>query len=117
MLDLGECSRRCGVLRRGTQDVLEFRGRFIVQAGFEECAAKSDTGRQVGGMTLETGPAGCDRVGELAGAAILLRKRRKRDGRRVRLNPPLQLCNTRRFGHAIEAEGCGRCRSLSPDPP
>ena len=87
LVDLGEAADRGEVLGRGAEDGLELLARRVVVADFDERAAERDARGQVGGMPLQAGAAGLDRVVVAADAAELFREGRKRNRRRVREDP------------------------------
>ena len=99
-VDLGEAADRGEVLGRGSEDGLELLARRVVVAGFDQRAAERDARGQVGGMALEAGAAGLDRLVVAADAAELFGERRKRDRRRVREDPASQFLYPRIFRHS-----------------
>jgi hypothetical protein len=73
----------------------------------EQRPAQGDPRRDVGGMTLKTRLAGGDRVFELSGSTVLLRERRKSDGRRVQLDAAPQIFDSSIVCHAKSERDCG----------
>ncbi len=101
MLNFRQPANRRQVLRSELEHVLELLLRLIEPADFEQRPAEGDAGRQVGGMPMEAGLAGSDRLFETSGAPVLFGERRKRDGRRVQLDPASELLNARTVRHWV----------------
>ena len=86
-MNLREAARGRDVFRCRLEHRFELFARRVEIAGFDECTAESDARRQVCGMPLEAGNACVDRLVEAPEAPVLFGQRRKRDRRRVRLDP------------------------------
>ena len=90
MVNLGEPADRREVFRRSAEDVLELLARLVVATELEQRSTERHPRRKIGGMPLQTGEAGGNRFVVLAGAPVFLGERRKRNRRRVQLNPASQ---------------------------
>jgi hypothetical protein len=114
VVNLREATDRREVLRRYLQDGLELVTGLVVSPELEERPSKRDTRGQICRVPEQTGLASDDGVVELTGAAVFLRQRGKRDGRRVQLDPALQFFDSRAVGHAgaLANETAVRHRSL-----
>jgi len=86
-VDLREAAGGRDVLRRGPKDGFELLACGIELAGFDQCAAERDPRRQIRRMALKTVEAGLDRFVAASEAPVFLRECRKRNLRRIRLDP------------------------------
>ncbi|HEX6463035.1 MAG TPA: hypothetical protein VFZ98_01225 [Vicinamibacterales bacterium] len=90
LVDLPQAPNSGEVLGRRAQHGLELLARGIQVAGLYQRAAQRDARRQIRGMPLKAGDAGFGRFVIPAEAPVLLRERRKRNRRRVGLDPASQ---------------------------
>jgi hypothetical protein len=86
-VDLGERADCREVLRGRAQDVFELVPCFVEPALFQEGAPEGHARRDVRRMPLESGFARGNRVLELPCPPVLLGQGRKRNRRRVQLDP------------------------------
>jgi len=99
MMNLGQAPNGREILWRQLQNVLEFLPGILKPSHFDECAAKRDVGGEIRGMTHQTGLAGFNGFLVAFSAPIFLGESRKRNGRRVRLDPAFQFLDARRIRH------------------
>jgi hypothetical protein len=100
-VDIGEPADGRQVLRSQAQHVLELGPRLLVLADLEERPAERHAGRQVGRVPLEAGAADGDRLLAPPGAAVLFREGRKRNRRRIHLDPASQFFDARALSHSV----------------
>jgi hypothetical protein len=87
MMDFGKAANGGEVFGCEAQDVLELLARFVVLSGFEECAAEGDVSGEIRGVPLQPGRAGRYGFFVPAGPPVFLREGRKRNRRRIHLDP------------------------------
>ena len=98
-MNVGELPNRRQIVGRRLDDELEF-GRCLVKLPqFEQRAAQRDTGRQIRRVLNEAGPGHVDCVFQLTGAPMLFGQLRKRNRRRVPLDPASKVFNPRMVSH------------------
>jgi hypothetical protein len=81
------------VVRGGIQYAKELRPRFFEPTELEESPSERDTCRDIRGMLGKTGLANPDSFLAVASAPVLLGKLRKRNRRRIFLNPASKVFN------------------------
>jgi len=89
------------IVRGGFEDQHELRLRLVDSAKLEERTAQGHSGREVRRMLIEAGPADPDGLLELAGPPVLLGKLRKRNRRRVLLDPASKIFNAWIVDHRL----------------
>jgi hypothetical protein len=99
LVDFRKTADRRQVLRGKSQDRFEFLLRFLEASNVNERAAERDVGGEIGRMADEAGGAGIDRLFETPGPPVFLCECRKRNGRRVRLDPAFEFLKSRRVRH------------------
>jgi len=90
------------ILWRLMKHVLQLALSFVELPDLQERAAQRDARRKIFRMNLEPAPTDVHRVVVSAGAPILLRKLRKRNRRRILLNPTSQITNSGVIRHPAE---------------
>src|SRR5262249_38398876 len=103
LVDLFEPADGGDVLGRGPEDRLELLAGGVVVAGFDEAAAERDARREVGRVPLKAGAARIDGVLIAPDPPELFRERRKRNRRRVRLDPASQFLYPRVLRHWLDS--------------
>ncbi len=98
VVDFGEATDRRKVFRRRAKDVLELLTCLVEASQLEQRAPERDASGQVGGVTLQSGLARGYRFFEAASTPVFFGESRKRDGRRVHLDPAFQFFDARALG-------------------
>src|SRR5438128_5217763 len=98
-VELGQTADRGEVFGRGAKHRFQLLAGAVEVSGFDERASERHPRGKVCGMAQETGPAGFNRLVVAANPAELFRECRKRDRRRVRLDPAPQFLYARVFRH------------------
>src|SRR6185369_12506351 len=91
---LRERADRREIVRRVLDHLLELTLRLVELVQFEQGAAERHAGGVICGVNVEAGPAGVDRFLELSRAAVLFGELRKRNRRRVLLDPSSETFKT-----------------------
>jgi hypothetical protein len=99
-VDLRQAARGRDILRRRTQDCLELFARGIEIARFDQRTAERHARRQICRMALEARGTDFNRFLIAAETPVFLRERRKRNRRRVGLDPASQFLYPRILRHA-----------------
>ena len=99
VMNFGQASDRGEVLRRHCEDVFQLFARFVEPVHLDERASERHMRRKVCRMPLQAGLARRDGLFVLPSPPILFRKRRKRNRRRVRLDPASQIFDAWIFCH------------------
>ena len=90
VMDLRKSADSGKVFRRDAQHVFELFTRLVELPDFEERAPERDMRGNIRGMPLQSGLAGVDGFLKLTEAPVLFGQRRKRDRRRVQLDPAFE---------------------------
>jgi hypothetical protein len=99
VVDFGDATDGGEVFRGALQDQLELGQRIIQQIELDERSAECDARRKVAGMNGESCAAGLHRLLDMPCAATLFGELRKRNRRRIPLDPASQFLNPRVVGH------------------
>ena len=99
MVNLGDAADGRQVFRRGSEDVFQLGVRRVEVVHLEQRAPERDAGGQIAGMDREARAAGLDRLFVAASAPVLFGELRKRNRRRVLLDPASKLFNARIVRH------------------
>ena len=99
LFDIGQLANGAEVVRSGLEHIFELADRFVVPPHFEQRTAKRDASGEIGRVLSEAGPADANRVLELARTPMLFRKLRKRNRRRILLDPASKFFNPRIIRH------------------
>ena len=91
MMYFGDATNRCQVLGSGAEYPFELRLRRVELVNLEECPPERDARGKIPGMDGETGSAGVNRIFIQPGAAVLFGELRKRNRRRILLDPASKL--------------------------
>ena len=105
VVDVGHAADRGKILNSGLEDGLELALGAIEIAELDEGAAQRDAGREITRMEGEAGAARRHRVPMLPGAPVFLGKLRKRNRRRVLLDPASKVFNPWIVGHRTKIYG------------
>jgi hypothetical protein len=92
------------VLGRGIEHAQEFSTCVLEAAEFKKSAAERDTGRQICRVLCETRLADPDGFFTVARPAILFGELRKRNRRRILLNPASKVFNPRVVRHVYSLD-------------
>ena len=84
---------------RGAEDRFQLLARPVVVADLDQRAAERDAGGQIRRVPLQAAAAGLYGFFVAALTAVLLRQRRKRNRRRIHLDPASQLLYARILRH------------------
>src|SRR5439155_16382712 len=101
VMDFREAADRGEILWRGAKHERQLLARRIVLVRFDEGASERDARGEVRRVPLQAGAAGVDGVLIAAGAPVLLGERRKRNRRRVRLDPASKFFNPWIVRHTV----------------
>ena len=115
-MNLGELADGNQVVRSGIQHAKEFRPRLLESTELEESPSERDPGGQIRGMLDKTGLANPDSFLAVACAPVLLGKLRKRNRRRIPLDPASKVFNPWIFRHPYimgRSSLSSRCRRYS----
>jgi hypothetical protein len=96
---LSELPDRDQIVGSPIQDTQEFSARLFESAQIEEGTAKGNSRGQIRGMLCQPSLAHADGFLVVAGPTVLLGKLRKRNRRRIFLDPASKVCNPTVFGH------------------
>src|SRR5262245_5511914 len=103
LVDLLDAADRGDVLGSRPKDGFQLAAGAVVLAHLDERAAERHTRREVRRVPVQPGAARLDRVFIASDAAELLRECRKRNRRRVRLDPASQFLYARILRHWNES--------------
>ena len=95
LLDVRQLANGSQIVGRRFDHVLEFSRGFVEASHFDQRAPERHPRGQIGRMLVETGPGDFDGLFVLAGAAVLFGELRKRNRRRVLLDPASKFFNPR----------------------
>jgi hypothetical protein len=95
LLDIRQLARCRQVVRCGLEDVFELADRFVIPAHFEQGTPKRDASGQICRVLRQAVPADANGVLELTCTPMLFRKLRKRNRRRILLDPASKFFNPR----------------------
>ena len=101
MMDLPETANGGEVFGSVLEDVFELALRFFELIQFEERASECDACGQITRVNRETGAARLDRFFELASPPELLSELRKRNRRRILLDPASKVVDALIVGHIV----------------
>ena len=87
MMDLGQAADRGKIFRCAREHLVELALRLVELIQFEESPSERDPRGQVAGVNGEAGAADVDRLLALPGPSELFGELRKRNRRRIRLDP------------------------------
>ena len=110
VVNIRHSPKRGKVVARRVEHVRQFSFGGVELVGLDERAAKRNTGRQIVRVPSQASPARSNRFLEVPGASVLFPKLRKRDGRRVLLDPSSKLLNpgvlshVRDYGNRIDTD-------------
>jgi hypothetical protein len=99
LLDIRQLARRRQVVGCGLEDVFELADRFVVPSHFEQGTAKRDASGEICRVLRQAVPANANGVLELACTPMLFRELRKRNRRRILLDPASKFFNPRVVRH------------------
>jgi len=100
-MDLPETANGGEVFGSVLEDVFELALRFFELIQFEERASECDACGQITRVNRETGAARLDRFFELASPPELLSELRKRNRRRILLDPASKVVDALIVGHIV----------------
>jgi len=100
MMDFPETADRGEVFGSVLEDVFELALRLFELIQFEERASERDACGQVAGVSRETGAADFNGFFELAGAPEFFGELRKRNRRRILLDPAAKVVDARIVAHS-----------------
>ena len=103
MVDFGEAADGGEVFRRALEHQLELALRVVELVQLDERAAERDARGEIPGMQPEAGAADVDRFLVLPGAAAFFGELRKRNRRRILLDPASKVFNARVVSHILTA--------------
>ena len=99
-MDVCELSDRGQIVRSGSNDVFEFFRGFVEPPELEQCPTQRHPCGEIGRVLLKAGSRDFDRLFEIACSPVLFRELRKRNRRRILLDPASQFFYPRIVGHA-----------------
>lgn len=99
VVNFGHATNRRKIFRCGLEDVVELGVRRVEIVHLEQRAAQRDSGGQVAWMDRKPCAADRDRLFIAASPPVFFGELRKRDRRRVLLDPASKLLNTGMVGH------------------
>jgi hypothetical protein len=100
-VDLRERADRREILRGRAQDMFELVPGFVEPTERQKRAPEGHTGRDIGRVPLESGFAHGNGVCELPCPPVLFGQGRKRNRRRIQLDPASQFLDAGVMGHRL----------------
>jgi hypothetical protein len=95
LFDIGQLANCAEVVGSGLEDVIELVDRFVIPPHFEQRTAKRDSSGEISRVLRETIPTDANGVLELARTPMLFGELRKRNRRRILLDPASKFFNAR----------------------
>ena len=113
MMDLGHPADRGKIFRRAREHPIELALSLVELVQFEEGPSERDPRGQIAGVKGEAGAADVDRFLALTGTPELFGELRKRNRRRIFLDPASKVFEPLVVGHVWRSESQARCYGMT----